>query len=138
VSVDGEKIAVVTRMSRTVIGQGRPIYAYHWSLLQPFSSQGTAVISVADSCCCGPGETLLPCTSASTVKLRDLIPGTSKIFLSPANRLQCFWGHAQPCINHLTPDDLQRRRAVNHLKIKIPSKNMREKPTNTTIIHSVY
>jgi hypothetical protein len=27
---------------------------------------------------------------------------------------------------------------VSPLKIKILSKNMREKPTNTTIIHSVY
>jgi hypothetical protein len=25
-----------------------------------------------------------------------------------------------------------------HLKIKIPGKNIREKPTNTPIIHSVY
>jgi hypothetical protein len=29
------------------------------------------------------------------------------------------------------------RLRVNPLKIKIPSKNMREKPTNTPIIHSV-
>jgi hypothetical protein len=35
----------------------------------------------------------------------------------------------------LTPNDLQRRRAVSPLKIKIPSKNMREKSTNTPIIH---
>jgi hypothetical protein len=42
------------------------------------------------------------------------------------------------CTNPLTPKDLQIRRAVNLLKIKIPSKNMREKPTNTPIIHSVY
>jgi hypothetical protein len=41
-------------------------------------------------------------------------------------------------LNPLTPNDLQRRRAVSPLKIKIPSKNMREKPTNTTIIRSVY
>jgi hypothetical protein len=34
----------------------------------------------------------------------------------------------------LTPNDLQRRRTVGPLKIKIPSKNMREKPTNTPII----
>jgi hypothetical protein len=40
--------------------------------------------------------------------------------------------------NPLTPNDLQRRRAVSPLKIKIPSKNMLEKPTNTPIIHSVY
>jgi hypothetical protein len=38
-------------------------------------------------------------------------------------------------INPLTPNDLQRRCAVSLLNIKIPSKNMREKPTNTTIIH---
>jgi hypothetical protein len=41
-------------------------------------------------------------------------------------------------VNPLTPNDLQRCRAVIPLKIKIPSKNMREKPTNTPIIHSVY
>jgi hypothetical protein len=41
-------------------------------------------------------------------------------------------------INPLTPNDLERRRAVSPLKIKIPSKNMREKPTNTPIILSVY
>jgi hypothetical protein len=41
-------------------------------------------------------------------------------------------------VKTLTPNDLQRRRAVRPLKIKIPSKNMREKPTNTPIIHSVY
>jgi hypothetical protein len=28
--------------------------------------------------------------------------------------------------NPLTPNELQRRRAVNRFKIKIPSKNMRE------------
>jgi hypothetical protein len=38
--------------------------------------------------------------------------------------------------NPLTPNDLQRRREVSHLKIKIPSKNICEKPTNTSIIHS--
>jgi hypothetical protein len=37
------------------------------------------------------------------------------------------------CINPLTPNDLERRRAVSPLKIKIPSKNMREKPTNTPL-----
>jgi hypothetical protein len=41
-------------------------------------------------------------------------------------------------INPLTPNDLQRRRALSPLKIKILSKNMCEKPTNTPIIHSVY
>jgi hypothetical protein len=41
-------------------------------------------------------------------------------------------------INPLTPNDLKRRRAVSPLKIKIPGKNMREKPANTQIIHSVY
>jgi hypothetical protein len=40
--------------------------------------------------------------------------------------------------NLLTPNDLQRRRSVSPLKIKIISKNMREKPTDATIIHSVY
>jgi hypothetical protein len=39
-------------------------------------------------------------------------------------------------INPLTPNE--RLRAVSPLKIKIPSKNMREKPTNTQIINSVY
>jgi hypothetical protein len=41
-------------------------------------------------------------------------------------------------VNPLTPNDLQRRRAMSPLKIKIPCKNMREKPTHTPIIHSVY
>jgi hypothetical protein len=40
--------------------------------------------------------------------------------------------------NPLTPNDLQTRRTLSPLKIKIPSKNMRVKPTNTPIIHSVY
>jgi hypothetical protein len=39
--------------------------------------------------------------------------------------------------NPLTLNDLQRLRAVSPLKIKIPSKNMPEKPTNTPIIYSV-
>jgi hypothetical protein len=43
-----------------------------------------------------------------------------------------------PFINPLTPNDFKRRRAVSPLKIKIPSENMREKPTNAAIIHSVY
>jgi hypothetical protein len=41
-------------------------------------------------------------------------------------------------LNPLTPNDLQRRCALSPLKIKIPSKNMREKPTNTPINHPVY
>jgi hypothetical protein len=41
-------------------------------------------------------------------------------------------------LNPLTPNDLYRRRAVSPLKNKIRSKNMREKPTHTLIIHSVY
>jgi hypothetical protein len=40
--------------------------------------------------------------------------------------------------NPLMPNNLLRHHAVSPLKIKIPSKNMHEKPTNTTIIHSVY
>jgi hypothetical protein len=39
--------------------------------------------------------------------------------------------------NSLTPNDLKRRRVVSPLKIKISSKNMREKPTNAQTIHSV-
>jgi hypothetical protein len=41
-------------------------------------------------------------------------------------------------VNSLTPNDLQKRRAVRPLKIKIPTKIMREKETNTPTIHSVY
>jgi hypothetical protein len=41
-------------------------------------------------------------------------------------------------VNPLTPNDLERRRAVSPLQIKIPNKNVREKPTNKPIIHSVY
>jgi hypothetical protein len=40
--------------------------------------------------------------------------------------------------NPLTPNDLETRRAVSLLKIKIHGKNMRENPTNATVIHSVY
>jgi hypothetical protein len=40
--------------------------------------------------------------------------------------------------NPLTPNDFQRRRAVSPLRNKTPIKNMREKPTNAAIIHSVY
>jgi hypothetical protein len=40
-------------------------------------------------------------------------------------------------INPLMPNDLQRRHAVSPLKIKTPSKNMREKPTNTPFVRSV-
>jgi hypothetical protein len=41
-------------------------------------------------------------------------------------------------INSLMPNDLWRRSALSPLKIKIPSKNKREKPTNTSIILSIY
>jgi hypothetical protein len=41
-------------------------------------------------------------------------------------------------INPLTPTNLKRRRAVSPLKIKIPGKYMREKPTNATIIIQFY
>jgi hypothetical protein len=44
----------------------------------------------------------------------------------------------QLTINPLTPNGLKRRHAVSPLKIKFPVKNMREKPTNTTITYSVY
>jgi hypothetical protein len=45
---------------------------------------------------------------------------------------------SRPIINPLTPNNLYSRSAVSPLKIKIPIKNMREKPTNTPIAHSVY
>jgi hypothetical protein len=38
----------------------------------------------------------------------------------------------------INPFNAERCCAVNPLKFKIPSKNMREKTTNTPIIHSVY
>jgi hypothetical protein len=41
-------------------------------------------------------------------------------------------------INCLMPNDLERRCRVSPLTIKIPSKSMREKPTNIAIIQSVY
>jgi hypothetical protein len=41
------------------------------------------------------------------------------------------------CFNPLTPNDLQRRRVVSPLRMEIPNKNMREKPTKTPIIRSV-
>jgi hypothetical protein len=45
--------------------------------------------------------------------------------------------HYSPITNPLKLNDLYRRRAVSLLKIKIPSKSMREKPKNTPNIHSV-
>jgi hypothetical protein len=46
--------------------------------------------------------------------------------------------HGQQNINPLTPNDLYRRRALSSLKIKIPSKNMREKPIrHDTPIHNI-
>jgi DNA polymerase III delta prime subunit len=41
-------------------------------------------------------------------------------------------------LNPFTLNHLLRRHAMSPLKIKITGKNMREKPTNTPIIHSVY
>jgi hypothetical protein len=41
-------------------------------------------------------------------------------------------------VHPLTPNDLYRRGAVSTLKIKTPSQNTHEKPTNTPIIQSVY
>jgi hypothetical protein len=41
-------------------------------------------------------------------------------------------------INPFTLNNLQRWCAVSPLKIEIPSKNMHEKPTNATIIQSIY
>jgi hypothetical protein len=43
--------------------------------------------------------------------------------------------------NSISPLTRERRIKTSRIepfKFKIPSKNMREKPTNTTIIHSVY
>jgi CRISPR/Cas system CMR-associated protein Cmr1 (group 7 of RAMP superfamily) len=45
--------------------------------------------------------------------------------------------HSRTLLNHLTPKGLKRRRAVSPLKIKIHSKNMREKLTNTPISFSL-
>jgi hypothetical protein len=41
-------------------------------------------------------------------------------------------------VTPLTPKDFEGHRALSALKIKIPIRNMHEKPTNTPIIHSVY
>jgi hypothetical protein len=49
----------------------------------------------------------------------------------------CECENLESVFNPSTPNDLERRRAVRPLKIKISSKNMREKPTNTPI-NSVY
>jgi hypothetical protein len=46
--------------------------------------------------------------------------------------------HTSSYFNPLTPNDFIKRCAVSPLKIKIPSKNVLEKPTNTPVIHSVY
>jgi hypothetical protein len=57
---------------------------------------------------------------------------------SNLNPIQFFLSVSPATVNPLKPNDLYRRRAVSPLQIKIHSKNMREKPTNTPIIHSVY
>jgi hypothetical protein len=69
--------------------------------------------------------------SVSRSELRTVLQTVS----NPAQYPQCF---TLSHINPLAPNDLQRRRAVSPLKIKTLSKNMREKPTNTPIIYSVY
>jgi hypothetical protein len=71
----------------------------------------------------------------SLKQLRATIPWKAALILVWVNTAGSFEGLV---ISPLTPNDLKRRRAVSPLKIKIPSKNMREKPTNTPIIHSVY
>jgi hypothetical protein len=48
------------------------------------------------------------------------------------------WAKNGATVNPLTLNNLQRCHAVIPLKIKIPSKNMREKPTYATINHSAY
>jgi hypothetical protein len=62
---------------------------------------------------------------------------TSKIYRTEVGKGEC-GEEGGSLINPLTPNDLQRRRAVSPLKIKIPRKNKHEKPTNTPIIHSIY
>ena len=57
--------------------------------------------------------------------------------------IQCIGTQYSPtCFGNLTFKSrmtyIYIRHAVNPLKIKIPSKNMRENPTNTPIINSVY
>jgi hypothetical protein len=59
-----------------------------------------------------------------------------RIFTEASNS-QLLAGYIVILFNPLTPNDLQRRRAVSPLKIKI-AVNMCEKSTNATIIHSVY
>jgi hypothetical protein len=64
-----------------------------------------------------------------------MYPSQRKIFqLYSGDFTSTFW---LLLVNPLMPNDLQRRRAVSPLKIKIPNKNMHEKPTNIQIIHSV-
>jgi hypothetical protein len=46
--------------------------------------------------------------------------------------------HPHSSVNPLTHNDLQRCCTGSPLKIKVPSKNMPEKSTNTPMIHSVY
>jgi hypothetical protein len=81
-------------------------------------------------------------------KILQLLNLKAKGKISMKGKLLCaLRGETDASFNSLTlsqlnqpfnPERLRRRRAVSPLKIKIPSKNMREKPTNTPIIHSVY
>jgi hypothetical protein len=69
-----------------------------------------------------------------------VLPAIEPLFLGCAvrNLFALVFATIHESLNSLTPNDLKRRRAVSPLKIKIPSKNMREKSTNTPIIYSVY
>jgi hypothetical protein len=63
----------------------------------------------------------------------------SQLFVCQAgcnSRVHCTF-YIFPILNFKS-ERLIKSSAVSPLKIKIPSKNLREKPTNTPIIHSVY
>jgi hypothetical protein len=86
------------------------------------------------------GKTYFPCWNSNSGPSRGYPrPHTDRVVVLNlcSGASSCFeWKNYY--INPLTPNDLQRLRSVNPLKIKIPNKNMREKPTNTSTIHLVY
>jgi hypothetical protein len=84
-----------------------------------------------------PPHDLLTTYFANQSAVRDLLQSLPLRIMYCTFELSYFF---RPDVNHLTPDDLYRGRAVSLLKIKISSKNTckREKPTNTSINHFFY
>jgi hypothetical protein len=78
-------------------------------------------------------EGLISCLCLQTLELMHLKRIHSH--MDNSQRAKSYRFYYKIITNPLTPNDLKRHRTVSPLKIKIPSKNMRKKQTNVTIIH---